>query len=133
MNTIRNIWENPEIQSVNRLPMRSPLVPYESSSKAEKETALGPAACPSPSSSFYKCLDGEWDFAFFNSPLKAPGAKTKWNKIIVPLSWTMQGYSTPHYTNVQMPFDCVPPNVPEENPTGYYRLMTRVPAEWNTL
>ena len=130
MNTIRNIWENPEIQSVNRLPMLSPLIPYESASKSEKETALGPVACPSPSSSFYKCLDGEWDFAFFNSPLKAPNAKTKWNKIKVPLSWTMQGYSTPHYTNVQMPFDCVPPNVPEDNPTGYYRLMTRVPAEW---
>ena len=110
--------------------MRSPFIPYESGSKAEKETALGPVACPSPSSRFYKTLDGDWDFAFFDSPLKAPGAKTKWNKIKVPLSWTMQGYSSPHYTNVQIPFDCVPPNVPEDNPTGYYRLMTRVPAEW---
>ena len=130
MNTVLPVWENPEIQSINRLPMRSPLIPYESGSKAEKETALGPIACPAPSSSFYKCLDGEWDFAFFNSPLKAPSSKTKWNKIKVPLSWTMQGYSTPHYTNVQMPFDCVPPSVPEENPTGYYRLKTKIPAEW---
>ncbi|MDO4507567.1 MAG: glycoside hydrolase family 2 TIM barrel-domain containing protein [Spirochaetales bacterium] len=130
MKYIHNIWETPEIQSINRLPMRSPLIPYESTSRAERETALGPIAYPSSSSSFYKCLDGEWDFAFFNSPLKAPNTKTKWNKIKVPLSWTMQGYSTPHYTNVQMPFDCVPPAVPEENPTGYYRLKTKIPAQW---
>ncbi|MDY5812005.1 MAG: glycoside hydrolase family 2 TIM barrel-domain containing protein [Treponema sp.] len=130
MQNIHNIWETPEIQSLNRLPSRSPLIPYESSAKAEKETAMGPVACPAPSSNFYKSLDGQWDFAFFNSPLKAPTAKTKWNKIKVPLSWTIQGYSTPHYTNVQMPFDLVPPNVPEENPTGYYRLKTKVPAGW---
>ena len=42
----------------------------------------------------------------------------------------MQGYGKPHYTNVQMPFPHVPPNVPEDNPTGVYRRQFAVPASW---
>ncbi|MBC8075771.1 MAG: DUF4981 domain-containing protein, partial [Chloroflexales bacterium] len=40
------------------------------------------------------------------------------------------GFGLPHYTNVQMPFPQMPPNVPDENPTGVYRRSFDVPAEW---
>ena len=124
-------WIMPEIQSVNRLPARSHLIPYETPELASAEVAAGPEGCPECRSSFYMNLDGTWDFAFFDSPLKSPEAGYVWNKIKVPLSWTMQGYSAPHYTNQIMPFDSVPPNVPEENPTGWYRKNLRLPKEWN--
>ena len=128
---MKRVWENPEIQSVNRLPMRSPLVPYESSQKSQIEAAIGPESCKVPTSSFFKSLDGEWDFCFFDSPEHEPDEKTEWQKIKVPLSWTMQGFSSPHYTNIQMPFDCVPPFVPQKNPTGYYKLNVSLPEKWN--
>ena len=124
-------WIMPEIQSVNRLPARSHLIPYETPELASAEVAAGPEGCPECRSSFYMNLDGTWDFAFFDSPLKSPEAGYAWNKIKVPLSWTMQGYSAPHYTNQIMPFDSVPPNVPEENPTGWYRKNLKLPKEWN--
>ena len=48
-------------------------------------------------------------------------ATNDWSKITVPGSWTMQGFDDlPHYTNVQMPFVALPPDVPEANPTGLY-------------
>ncbi|NLF40669.1 DUF4981 domain-containing protein, partial [bacterium] len=54
-----------------------------------------------------------------------------WSSIAVPGNWTMQGFGTPHYTNVQMPFNTVPPDVPDENPTGIYRRMFDVPGAWS--
>ncbi|MGN0729965.1 glycoside hydrolase family 2 TIM barrel-domain containing protein [Treponema sp.] len=128
---MKRVWENPEIQSINRLPMRSSLVPYESAQKSQIDAAAGPESCEVPQSAFFKSLDGEWDFCFFESPEYSPDEKTLWKKIKVPLSWTMQGFSSPHYTNIQMPFDYVPPFVPEKNPTGYYRLNVSLPEEWN--
>ena len=39
----------------------------------------------------------------------------------------MQGYGSPHYTNVVMPFPDEPPHVPSQNPTGIYRREFTVP------
>jgi hypothetical protein len=41
-----------------------------------------------------------------------------------------RNWDKPHYTNVQMPFEGVPPEVPELNPTGIYEREFEVPAEW---
>jgi beta-galactosidase/evolved beta-galactosidase subunit alpha len=41
--------------------------------------------------------------------------------------------SRPHYTNVVYPFPVDPPRVPTENPTGSYRRVFRVPANWRGL
>lgn len=46
----------------------------------------------------------------------------------VPGNWTMQGHGAPHYTNVRMPFDCLPPDTPADNPTGLYRKRFELPA-----
>ncbi len=53
-----------------------------------------------------------------------------WAEVDVPGLWTMQGFDRPIYTNVQMPFRGVPPQVPEANPTGLYRTGFKVPKAW---
>lgn len=59
-------------------------------------------------------LTGEWQFR-----LLPHGA---WSTAQVPSLWTMhEETDRPHYTNVPMPFDEVPPQVPDDNPTGVYR------------
>lgn len=80
-------------------------------------------------------LDGEWEFRFFSSPDEVngdhlPGAAGAWEKITVPGCWDMQGYGHPHYTNIVMPFDELPPDPPKKNPTGIYRRNFRIPEEW---
>ena len=129
---MKNFYENPEIQSINRLPMRSPLFPYGDEKLALEECCAGPENVPFTRSSFVKLLDGEWDFILFDNPSAAENMAdySGWKKILVPGTWTLQGFDKPHYTNVQMPFDTVPPYVPEQNPTGVYKLRTSVPAEW---
>lgn len=140
-----HIWENPEIQELNRLPMRSPLIPFDSPETALAETAAGPEACPETASPYIKKLDGMWKFMLLDTAdgdaaegTSAEGwsrtsyKDSAWTDIHVPGTWTLQGFDKPHYTNVQMPFDCLPPNVPEKNPTGLYRLSVQIPAGWKT-
>ncbi|WP_067819797.1 glycoside hydrolase family 2 TIM barrel-domain containing protein [Actinomadura kijaniata] len=65
-------------------------------------------------------LDGEWDFQLRRSPHEADGAA--WKTVTVPSLWTMrEREDRPHYTNVVMPFQEVPPAVPAHNPVGVYR------------
>ena len=141
---MEHIWEMPEIQALHRLPSRSPLLPWADSYLAAQDAASGPENRDLSSNSFYKCLDGEWKFRFFESPsiietkpefeqngwTKKSYNDDDWDTIKVPGTWTRQGYDKPHYTNVQMPFENIPPKVPEENPTGLYRLTFEVPSEW---
>lgn len=138
---MKRIWENPEIQEIDRLPARSPLIPFDSIDKAVEEYAEGPEACPMTKSPYYKNIDGRWKFTLLESPAQDESGRfqnwvapsynvTQWADISVPGTWTLQGYDYPHYTNVQMPFDTLPPNVPEKNPTGLYRLDTEIPSSW---
>ena len=83
-------------------------------------------------------LDGEWRFAIANSPDDAVPGFTEpgfndadWAQVAVPGLFTMQGFASPIYTNIQMPFRPRPPNVPADNPTGLYRRSFSVPSEWN--
>ncbi len=74
-------------------------------------------------------LDGVWRFQLLAHP-EAPLGDS-WRDITVPGAWTMQDTGDlPHYTNVQMPFPQLPPDVPEANPTGAYRRTFRVPRGW---
>jgi hypothetical protein len=41
-NTVLPLWENPEIQGLNRLPMRSPLLPVCSPQAALADAVAGP-------------------------------------------------------------------------------------------
>jgi beta-galactosidase len=98
-------WQAPELTGVGREPMHS--VPHH-------ERIV---------------LDGEWRFQLLARPDAEPSAE--WRQIEVPGCWTMQGTSDqPHYTNVQMPFPELPPEVPEENPTGLYERSFDLPQAW---
>ena len=99
-------WESPELTSLNRVPASATLA---------RDGALA--------------LDGTWDFALVARPEDAPSADT-WSAAEVPGLWTMQGFAAPQYTNVKMPFDDLPPTVPDANPTGVYRRRFEVPDEW---
>lgn len=88
-------WLDPEFSGLRRLPMHAlvhaPLV----------------------------ALDGTWRFQLLPRAYAEP--TDAWREITLPGSWTMQDtFDKPIYTNVQMPFDRVPPDVPEDNPTGIY-------------
>ena len=102
-------WNSPETTSVNREPMLN--ISHED----------------------FVSLDGQWDFQLLRSPDDQPGRS--WTTIPVPGLWTTQEEShhfwdRPIYTNVQMPFDDLPPFVPALNPTGIYERDFTVLDNW---
>ncbi len=105
-------WKRPELTSYGRVPMSTYL------------------ARPDVVS-----LDGQWRFLHCDRPERVLvgdllGATDNWASVEVPGCWTMQGFDSPHYTNVQMPFAGPPPDVPDDNPTGVYRRAVAVPEAW---
>lgn len=72
-------------------------------------------------------LDGEWSFQLL--PTVDHELAAEWTSVSVPELWTMrEPTDPPHYTNIDMPFDLVPPMIPEQNPTGVYRTVFRLDA-----
>ncbi len=53
-----------------------------------------------------------------------------WDDIGVPSHWQLAGYGAPAYTNVRYPFPVDPPHVPDENPTGEYRVTFDLRSGW---
>jgi len=105
-----NYWNSPETTSVNREPMLN----------LHHEDSIS--------------LNDLWDFQLLRSPDDSPS--NRWAKIPVPGLWTSQKESEvfwdkPIYTNVQMPFDELPPAVPALNPTGIYERDIEIPSHWN--
>ncbi len=77
-------------------------------------------------------LDGEWRFQLTRTPIEAP-TDDGWREVHVPGCWTRQGtWDLPQYTNVQMPFPGLPPELPALNPTGHYRTTFELPASWSS-
>ena len=132
-------WTDPQVTSIGRLPMTTPLVPFPTAAAADPDDA---AASP-----WWRSLDGSWQFHLAHRPDLVPAGfeapsfdDSGWEQVEVPGAWTTQAlehedrttwFDLPHYTNVQMPFDCEPPAVPEENPTGAYRTSFTVPRDWS--
>lgn len=105
-----NYWMSPETNSVNRLGMLH-IEHFETLS-----------------------LDGTWRFQLLHSPKES--VRKRWSSIPVPGLWTMQPtsdvfFDKPIYTNVQMPWDHIAPEVPEENPTGIYERDFNLPLSWD--
>ncbi|WP_341996373.1 DUF4981 domain-containing protein [Microbacterium sp. LWH7-1.2] len=72
-------------------------------------------------------LDGRWRFRVSPSLRSAPAdwrdaGTAQWGTVEVPGHWNLQGYGSPAYSNVQMPFPVDPPFPPDANPIGDYRL-----------
>jgi beta-galactosidase len=126
-----NNWKNPQLPSLNKLPPHATLYPFPTT-----EDALNLTREQSP---WFLPLNGLWDFQIKSRPEEVTPSvldSKKWTTIKVPGNWTMQrdergnSYGHPHYTNVQMPWSNIPPDVPDENPTGIYRRIFTIPGEW---
>lgn len=123
-------WHDPGLTSWNRLPMRPLAVPFPDAASARTHD---PSRSP-----WWLPLDGTWDFAGFDRPedvtagaLLAGGCGDVGpDTMEVPGAWTLQGFSSPHYTNVIMPFVGDQPDVPTHNPTGVYRRQVTIPRGW---
>ena len=97
-------YENPLKTSENRLRPRSWYIPE------------GSEICP---------LNGEWRFVYFENGDRV-GEITEWGNITVPSCWQLEGYGKPNYTNINYPFPCDPPYVPDINPVGVYERSFQV-------
>ena len=124
-----NIWENPAITGINRLPARAALYPHSSVA-----SALSGQQDPAK----VRSLNGAWRFYYAEAPALSPASfylpdyeDTDWDYLPVPGCWQMHGFGYPHYTNVVYPIPIDPPRVPTQNPTGAYRLQFDVPANWD--
>jgi beta-galactosidase len=116
-------WEMPELIALNRLPIHATWTRPGGGDGEGAPTSLS--------------LNGSWAFRLVGRPEEAPADfaapdfdDADWGRLPVPSSWPMHGHGIPHYTNVVMPFENLPPRVPAENPTGLYRTRFRLPRGW---
>ena len=123
---MRALVNDPQVTSVNRLPMRSSGWLCDSVDQA-RLAGDKPLNSQTQSSSWQISLDGSWQFRLLDKPedltaelLTGSTAAADWHSIQVPGAWTLQGpdssigdgrqaFEAPHYTNVIMPFDADPP------------------------
>ena len=106
-------YENPEVTSENRLAPRSCYIP---GGNAE-----------------YLLLSGEWNFAYFHRDIDVPETIENWDTIPVPSCWQLHGYENPNYTNINYPYPCDPPYVPDENPCGVYQREFELKEKWGRV
>src|SRR5205085_500747 len=127
-------WQMPELTSIGKLPARATFWPFPS---ADSASARLPEHSP-----MVHCLSGDWEFQLFDRPADVTPeglSSGAWRVLAVPGNWTMQlrneeaigcAFTKPHYTNVQMPFAELFPQVPEHTATGVYRTTIAIPADW---
>ncbi len=128
INSFAQNWQNPSINKVNTMPFHAHFEVYKSAELALQKSI----------SEREKSLNGVWKFNYSKNPASRPsdfykvGYNTKkWNDIIVPGSWELQGFDSPIYTDVAYPFPPNPPFVPTDyNPVGSYVTTFTVPSNW---
>jgi beta-galactosidase len=119
-------WQTPDITSQHRMPVHTPLSSWRDADAAKIDAV----------SDAILSLDGTWQFALFDSveavPNAWPAPLPNMSDMMVPGHWQLQGFDHPIYTNVQFPFPCNPPIVPDGNPTGCYQRVFAIPATWSS-
>ena len=140
---VRNDWENPAVNSINRLPPRTYSMPL-----ANEAAALTDAL--EPETPYKKSLNGIWKFSWAGNPeLRVRGFDkpdfddSKWFEIDVPSCVELRGFGSPGYTNVRYPHAWDPrrdiskptirdrdTDIPDYNPVSSYRRMFTVPEPW---
>ena len=132
-----NDWENPAVNSRNRMPARTYTVPL-----ADESAALTDAL--EFETPYVMSLGGEWRFRWTGDPSRRPSGFEKpdyddsgWGVIDVPSCVEMRGYGSPIYTNVRYPFKKSPPKIldnasgrPDFNPVSSYRRTFTLPEPW---
>ncbi len=106
-------YEDPQATSENRCDVRSYYIP-------------GGVSC-------YQLLNGTWQFAFFDRDVDVPEQIQKWDTIPVPACWQLHGYENPNYSNINYPYPCDPPYVPDDNPCGVYQREFDLEEKWGRV
>ncbi len=78
-------------------------------------------------------LNGTWRFAYFDRDIDVPETINEWSTIDVPSCWQLRGYDSPNYTNINYPYPCDPPYVPDDNPCGVYEREFEVKELWGKV
>ena len=126
-----NVWENTDITQINAEKAHASYIPFTKPEWDNNELFESPQV---------KNLNGTWKFQYFENPSLVPADiyndnMVNWDDITVPSNWQLQGdgkYDPPFFTNSKYPFEPNPPFVPEDyNPTGVYKKIFKIPAEWN--
>ena len=138
-------WEDPAVNSVNRLEARTFSLPL-----ADEAAALTDEL--EPATPYAKSLNGVWKFSWAGSPAlrvkdfwKTGFDDSDWFTIDVPSCVETRGFGKPGYTNVRYPHaDMSNPRKgdsfarilnrdtlkPDYNPVSSYRTTFTVPAQW---
>ncbi|MDR0559619.1 MAG: DUF4981 domain-containing protein [Prevotellaceae bacterium] len=135
-------WKNPEITSVNRLPMKANFFAYESVPLAENGQK--------EKSGFFLSLNGLWKFKWVEKPADTVASfyaenfdDKLWDNFKVPANWEFndgnKNYGYPIYVNHPYEFGVRHPdtealmeNIPDNyNPVGSYRRSFTIPANWD--
>lgn len=106
-------YENPQHTSENRCAPRSYYIPRGCST--------------------YELLNGTWNFAYFRRDIDVPEQIENWDTIPVPACWQLHGYENPNYTNINYPYPCDPPYVPDDNPCGVYEREFTLAEKWGRV
>lgn len=133
-NAKEDIWQDPNVNEINRAPMHSAFFAYESEQLAEKGLR--------EASANFLSLNGTWDFNWVEHAYQRPTNfyavdfnSKGWDKLAIPAMWELNGYGDPIYVNAGYPWRnqnaINPPIVPEENNhVGSYRRVIDVPETW---
>ncbi|WP_052825812.1 glycoside hydrolase family 2 TIM barrel-domain containing protein [Neotamlana nanhaiensis] len=125
-----NIWEDPRINQINRLPAKATFYSYETEALAKvniRENANN-----------FKSLNGDWKFYWVATPEEAltdfqneSFNSASWDDIEVPSNWEMKGYGTAIYTNTTYPFYNNYPFINHsDNPVGHYIRTFNIDESW---
>ena len=136
-------WEDPAVNSENRLPARTYSMPL-----ADEAAALSGEI--DPATPFRKSLNGVWKISWAGDPAlrvkdfwQAGFDDADWLTVDVPSCLELRGFGSPGYVNVRYPHAWDPkrdikcPTIrdrdtdrPNYNPVASYRTRFTVPAEW---
>ncbi len=122
---------DPSVHRINTLPPHATLYHARDVAAARKRD---PRQLPN-----YLFLNGKWKFHWVRKPADRPAGfqmphfnDSSWALIDVPGHWELKGFGVPIYTDVEYPFPCDPPNIPEEyNPVGSYRTSFEASTAWS--
>ncbi len=126
-------WQDPSVNSLNRLPMHASFSVYHSMAEALTDVPSGDA---------YLSLDGIWKFKWTQNASDLPDGFESpsfndafWGTMPVPGIWELNGYGDAMYVNIGYPwrghFENNPPQVPtEQNHSGSYRRTFTLPDGW---
>ena len=128
--TVPRHYEDLKIMHENTMPSRAYYMPASHD--------MGPLVEDRFSSDRVICMNGTWEFQYFNSiydlqeKFYEQGYDcSRFTQVEVPGVWQNYGYDSHQYTNVRYPIPLDPPYVPQENPCGAYvrKFYYEIPEE----